>query len=329
MAGAIGIVGLGHAVPSSVRTNDDPLFRGEGATIARELFVGFKERRVLRAGERVEDLGVLAAKMALADAGVEARAIGRLYGAVSPSEHLLPSGLFAIHAELGLPRETSVVPIHSEFTNFVAALACACDAIAAGRCDRALVVVAAGWSRLVDYADAGAAGIGDGAGAVVVARSPRLSLVDEVSETHPEWRHAMTLRVRSKRRADPSAPEGPQPTFVFGEEGAQAFRELAVTVPERLVRRLCDRHGIALSDVALVAHEPTRSLLDEWQRRLQVAELPQILQEVGNATIATSAITLARHANALRSPYVILLGLGLGQNFSAALLRRAGGEGAS
>ncbi len=104
--------------------------------------------------------------------GLAHREVDRLYGAVSPGATLLPSGLFAVHEGLGLRRDAKVVPIQSEFTNFVDALGCACDAVAAGRCARVLVVVAAGWSRLVDYADAGAAGIGDGAGAVVVGAGP-------------------------------------------------------------------------------------------------------------------------------------------------------------
>ncbi len=44
------------------------------------------------------------------------------------------------------------------------------EQLAAGRCALALVVVAAGWTRLVDYADPGAQGVGDGAAAVVVSR---------------------------------------------------------------------------------------------------------------------------------------------------------------
>lgn len=102
---------------------------------------------------------------------------------MSPGETLLPSGLFAIHEALGLSPETSVIPIQSEFTNFVVGLGCAVEAIAAGRSERALVVAATGWSRVVDYADAGSAGIGDGARAIVVAREPRLELVDVVTET--------------------------------------------------------------------------------------------------------------------------------------------------
>lgn len=318
----IGIVGVGHAVPELIRRNDDPLFSGDQVALARELFVGFRERRVLAPGERVEDLGTRAARAALADAALEAGQIDRLYGAVSPSEHSLPSGLFAIHEALGLARETRVIPIQSEFTNFVDALGAAVDAVRAGRSERALVVVATGWSRVVDYADAGAAGIGDGAGAVVVSRAPRLEFIDDVGETHAMWRQAMTVQMRVARRSTPGAPEGSRPTFVFGEEGADAFRELATSVPERLVRRLCERNKLAPADLALIGHQPSGALLQAWRRTLAVAEVPSVLEDLGNSTIATAVITLALHERSLTSRHIVLLGLGLGQNFSAALLRR-------
>ena len=321
---SIGIVGIGYAVPDTVRRNDDPLFAGERArTGSEELFVGFSERRVLAPGERVEDLGVRAARVALGDARVSPDQIDRLYGAVSPAEHLLPSGLYAIHEALGLRTDATVIPIQSEFTNFVAALGSACEAVAAGRCERALVVVATGWSRLVDYADPGALGIGDGAGAVVVARNAPLVFVDEISEVHASWRGAMTLQVRTPRVSPPGMPAGPRPIFVFEEEAARAYRELVALVPERLFGALLARHGLSAAEVALVTHQPSRAALAAWQRQLGPGELPSVLEELGNSTIATAVITLARHLGGLHSRHIVLLGLGLGQNFSAALLRRA------
>lgn len=319
----IGIVGLGHAVPDTVRRNDDPLVAGGRARTGSEaLFAGFTTRRVLAAGERVEDLGVRAARMALADAGVDPGQIDRLYGAVSPAEHMLPSGLYAVHEALGLRTDAAVVPIQSEFTNFVAALAGACEAVAAGRCQRALVVVATGWSRLVDYADPGALGIGDGAAAVVVARDAPLVFVDEMSEVHSAWRQAMTLQIRTPQISAPGLPEGPRPIFVFQEEAARAYRELGALVPARLFGALLARHGISASEVALVSHQPSRVVLDAWQRQLAPGEFPSVLEELGNSTIATAVITLARHLGELRSRHIVVLALGLGQNFSAALLRR-------
>ncbi|WP_434420959.1 3-oxoacyl-ACP synthase III family protein [Nannocystis pusilla] len=318
MIAEVGILGFGHAVPDTIRHNDDPLF---AALPPAGPFTGFRERRVLAAGERVETLGVRAAQAALADAGVPATAIDRLYGAVSPAEHLLPSGLFALHAELGLRRDATVVPIHSEFTNFVVALTSACEAVAAGRCERALVVAAAGWSRLVDYADAGAFGIGDGAGAVVVGRGGLFRFVDEIGETYSELREAMTVQVRRPR----CAAEGsdPRPTYVFEAPARRVYAELGTAAPSRLWSALLARHGLSPAEVALITHQPNRPALDAWQAQLGPAELPSVVEALGNCTLATAAIVLSLHARALQSRHLVLMGLGCGQNFSALLLRRA------
>lgn len=315
----IGILGFAHAVPDTVRRNDDPLFAGERAlTGAEELFSGYRERRVLQPGERLEELAERAARGALADAGVEPGAIDRLYGAVSPSTHLVPSGLFAVHHALGLRCDAAVIPIHSDFTNVDVALTAAWEAVAAGRCERALVVVAAGWSRLVDYSDPGALGIGDGAGALVVGRGGPLRFVDEVTETHSAWRDAMTVRVRA-----PRAGGDVRPVFVFEGEGSSAFRALSVEVPARLFRTLLERNRLDSSEVALIAHQASQPLLDAWQRELRPAELPTVMETYGNATLATTTITLSTHRHAIQSPYIVLLTLGCGQNFSALLLARA------
>ncbi len=319
----VGILGFGHALPSAVRTNDDPLFADRPKTDDDSLFHGFRERRVLRAGESVEMLAVEAARAAIADAGVDPAAIDRIYGAVSPSEHLLPSGLFAVHAELGLRRDTSVIPIQSEFTNFAVALTCAWEAIASGRCKLALVVVAAGWSRMVDYADAGAVGIGDAAGAVVVGRGGRWLLVDELSESHGHLRHAMTVELRVPRRSSPEQGEGVRPTFVFEGAASSVYRELVVSVPARLFTTLLARHGLRPEEVALVTHQSTRAALDAWKRELRPGELPIVLDSLGNCTLATVAVTLSLHARRFQSRHVVLMTFGCGQNFSALLLRRS------
>ncbi|MDC0719220.1 3-oxoacyl-ACP synthase [Nannocystis bainbridge] len=317
MIGEVGILGFGHALPDCIRHNDDPLF---AALPPAGPFTGFRERRVLAAGERVETLGVRAARAALADAGVAAGAIDRLYGAVSPSEHLLPSGLFALHAELGLRSDATVVPIGGEFVNFVVALTSACEAVAAGRCERALVVVAAGWSRVVDYGDAGAFGVGDGAGAVVVGRGGSLRFVDEIGETHGALHAAMTVQLRAPRHAEPGA--GPRPTFVFEAAARRVYAELSTAAPARLWGALLARHGLVPAEVALVTHQPNQPALAAWQQQLGPGELPSVVETLGNCTLATSAIVLSLHARTLRCRHVVVLGLGIGQNFSALLLRR-------
>jgi 3-oxoacyl-[acyl-carrier-protein] synthase-3 len=317
----VGILGLGHAVPDTIRHNDDPLFAGLPHA-AGSPFTGFRERRVLAPGERVEALGVRAALAALADAGVAASAIDRLYGAVSPAEHVTPSGLFALHAGLGLRRDATVVPIHTEFTNFVVALTSACEAVAAGRCERALVVAAAGWSRLVDYADAGAFGIGDGAGAAVVGRGGSLRFVDELGETYSELREAMTVQLRRPRRAAGPGSD-PRLTFVFEAAAHRVYDELAIAAPLRLWTALLARHGLSPAEVALVTHQPNRPALAAWQQHLGPAELPSVVETLGNCTLATAPIVLSMHARSLQSRHVVLMGLGCGQNFAAMLLRRA------
>jgi glyoxylate carboligase len=74
--------------------------------------------------------------------------------------------------------------------------------------------------------------------------------------------------------------------------------------------------------LALFAHQASGPLLDLWEKRLGVGELVRTLEETGNATVATVATMLSRFAPTIQQKYIVLLGLGVGQNFAAALLRR-------
>lgn len=318
---SISLLGLGAALPEKVRTTADPLFeplraqaRAQGVSEA-SLFYGNREHRCLAPGESLASLTAKAGRAALEDAGVRPEQVDRLYGWVTVSEYLSPNALYQVHQELGLGTHTLVVPVQADFGNFLVGALLAWEALRAGHSERALVVVGAGWTRNIDPSQGHALNIGDGAGAAVLGRGERLVLVDYAAETFSDEYGAMTMRPR---------PEAGFAHPVYGlepERGMRAFLSSGMEGPPRLVHRLLERHGLRAEDITLVSHQATRKLLDHWNERIRPREHLHTLEELGNMVVASIPVTLARHHRELRTPYLVLLGLGIGAHQVALLVR--------
>jgi 3-oxoacyl-[acyl-carrier-protein] synthase-3 len=315
-------------VPETVRTNDDPVFDPLRAAIATgaagivdevALFTGLRERRVLAAGERIEPLMAEASRRALAAAGVAASAIDRLYGYATPSEYLTPNALYLVHQLLGLERRAAVFPINCEFSNFIAGVVLAWEAILAKRCNVALAVAGSALSRGADYALPHAVSVGDGAGAAVVGPSERLVILDSIFETQSDDFDTMTLAARPHpERVDAFT----RPTYLITEGGRRAFLERGMTTPPRLVNELLARHGVASENVTLVTHQASRRLLQAWTDGVRPREHVDTFEELGNMTLASIPVTLSKCAAAMSTDYIACASAGTGANFSALLLRR-------
>lgn len=154
-----GILGCGHSLPTAIRHNDDPVFnrlpRDPGSSDTFDtvsFFTGSQERRHLSDGETIEPHMADAALQALAQAGIGPESVDRLYGYASVPDHTTPNSLYRVHHMLGLPREALVVPINSEFSNFLASLVLATEAVATGGARHVLIACGSNWTRHLDYA---------------------------------------------------------------------------------------------------------------------------------------------------------------------------------
>ncbi|PTL80562.1 3-oxoacyl-[acyl-carrier-protein] synthase III C-terminal domain-containing protein [Vitiosangium sp. GDMCC 1.1324] len=318
---SISFLGFGAALPERVRTSADPIFdrireaaRAQGQSEA-SLFYGNREHRCLTPGESLASLTAKAGRAALEDAGVRPEWVDRLYGYVSVSEFITPNELYEVHRQAGLGPHVLVVPVQSDFANFLMGSVLAWEAILAGHSERALVAVGAGWTRNVDYAQGHAFGIGDGAGAAVLGFGERLVLVDYAAETFSDEYGAMTMRPRPEVGIDKP---------VYGLEparGLHAFLNTGMDGPPRLVDRLLRKHGLTGDDITLVSHQATRKLLDHWNEKIRPREYLHTIEDCGNMALASIPVTLARHHRELRTKYLVLFGIGIGAHHMALLVR--------
>ena len=160
--------GTGHYLPERVIENswfEDKLDTSDEWIRAR---TGIERRHFAAEDQRTSDLGILAGRAALENAGMTADQIDAVIVATSTPDLTFPSVATMVQAGLGM-QGGFAYDIQAVCAGFVYALANADAMIRAGLANRILVVGAETFSRIMDWTDRGTCVLfGDGAGAVVL-----------------------------------------------------------------------------------------------------------------------------------------------------------------
>ena len=193
------ITGIGHYVPERVVTNDDlaQLMTTNDEWITER--TGIKERRHVEPNKGITstDLGVVAAKNALADADLTPKDIDFIIFATLSPDYYFPGNGVLLQRELGCDI-IGAMDIRNQCSGFVYALATANAFIQAGQYKNILVVGAEVHSFGLDYSDDGrnvSVIFGDGAGAVILSASddPNRGILN--TNLHSEGEFAEELAV--------------------------------------------------------------------------------------------------------------------------------------
>ncbi len=122
------IVGIGTAIPERVVTNDE-IARWVDTTDAWIVErTGIRERRVVADDQATSDLAVVAARAALADAGIAASALDLIIVGSATPDMLFPATACLVQERLGVrragsdPRQLGVCLVEGESQHLAAAL---------------------------------------------------------------------------------------------------------------------------------------------------------------------------------------------------------------
>ena len=163
------IVGVGHHLPERVIENE--WFRRELGLDTSDEWIrartGIERRRFASEDQLTSDLGIDAARAALANAGLRGSDVDAVILATTTPDATFPSTATKVQAAIGAGG--FAYDVMAACAGFVFALANADAMIRAGLCRRALVIGAETYSRILDWTDRGTCVLfGDGAGAVVL-----------------------------------------------------------------------------------------------------------------------------------------------------------------
>jgi 3-oxoacyl-[acyl-carrier-protein] synthase-3 len=317
------ITGTGSCLPPRRVTNDmlaaDLARRGvetSDAWIVER--TGIRARHFADDGVACSDLAVHAARQALDAAGRRAGEIDLILVATSTPDMVFPSTACIVQDKLGAPGGAAF-DVQAVCSGFVYALTVADNMIRCGSAQRALVIGAEIFSRLLDFTDRTTCVLfGDGAGAVLLEASDTPGVL--ASELHADGRHVDILCV-------PGTVAGGQVSGApLLRMDGQAVFKLAVGVLEEAARAVLAKAGRTDADIDwFIPHQANIRIMQSTARRLRLPadKLVVTVDEHGNTSAASIPLAFdqaVRAGRIRRGDTVLLEGVGGGFTWGAVLL---------
>lgn len=314
--------GVGGYLPEKALTNDDlaKMVDTDDEWIVER--TGIRKRHIAADGELTSDLGTRAAEKALAAAGLEAGDIDLIVLATATPDFTFPSTATIVQNKLGITHGAAF-DVHAVCSGFVFALATADNFLRQGQFERALVIGAETFSRILDWSDRGTCVLfGDGAGAIVLERQP--------AET-AKGRGVLASHLRSDGRYRELlyVDGGPSTTQTAGHLrmiGNQVFKHAVGKISES-IREAAQRAEISVEDVDwFVPHQANQRILTAVADKLGLApeKVISTVAEHGNTSAASVPLALAVAVEDGRikpGDLVLVEAMGGGLTWGAALLR--------
>jgi 3-oxoacyl-[acyl-carrier-protein] synthase III len=284
---------------------------------------GIKARHIAAEGERTSDLGLAAARAALANAHVDANGIDFIVLATSTPDATFPATAATIQAELGMTRGFAF-DVQAVCSGFVYALNVADNFLKAGQGKRALVIGAEVFSRILDWEDRGTCVLfGDGAGAVVIEaqkiQDPMRDRCIIGSMLFSDGRHRDKLYVDG----------GPGSTKHVGHlrmQGKEVFR-FAVNAISGVVEQTLNAYNLTPNDIDwFVPHQANKRILDGTAKKVGIPpeKVVVTLDRHGNTSAASIPLALnaaVRDGRIKKGDLILLEAMGGGFTWGANLLR--------
>jgi len=317
------VLGCGSYLPARRVTNDDltKIVDTSDEWIVQR--TGIRERRIAADGELTSDLGVAAARAALADAKVDAQSIDLIVLATSTPDNTFPASAVGVQAALGIT-QGAAFDLQAVCSGFVYGLATVDGLLRAGVHKRALVIGAETFSRILDWKDRGTCVLfGDGAGAVVMEAQQQAGTREDrgvlTSHLRSDGRHKNKLFVDG----------GPSSTGTVGHlrmEGKEVFR-FAVGAITDVIKDVFRDTGYTADDLDwFVPHQANKRIIDGSAHKLGIApeKVVTTVDRHGNTSAASIPLALdvaVKDGRIKRGNLVLLEAMGGGFTWGAALVR--------
>ena len=282
------ITGSGSALPTNCVTNADLEARVDTSDEWIVERTGIRQRYLAGEGETTSTLATEAARRALDNAGVPASDIGLIVLATATPDHTFPATATQVQHALGCGGGVAF-DVQAVCSGFLYALATAESLMRTGMAQKALVIGAETFSRIVDWEDRTTCVLfGDGAGAVVLETK---DVPDEgpgilTTRLHADGAHKDLLFVDG----------GPSTTGEVGKlrmKGREVFRHAVVNLAD-VLHEVLDEAGISADDIDwIVPHQANARILDATARKLGLPPEKIVVTVDRHANTSAASVPLA------------------------------------
>ncbi|WP_184443416.1 beta-ketoacyl-ACP synthase III [Rhodobium orientis] len=316
------VKGCGSYLPEKTLTNDDLAKFVDTSDEWITQRTGIKERHIAAEGEWTSDLGHIAARRALDHAGMAPEEIDLIVLATSTPDNTFPAAAVSVQAKLGIT-EGCAFDVQAVCSGFVYALATADAYLRTGMAERALVIGAETFSRILDWEDRTTCVLfGDGAGALVL---------EATGEDAADGRGVLSSQLRSDGRHKEKlyVDGGPSSTRTVGHlrmEGREVFRH-AVGMIADVIEAVLEAENVTADDLDwFVPHQANRRIIDASAKKLHIAPEKVVTTVEGHGNTSAASIPLAvdvavRDGRIKAGDLVLLEAMGGGFTWGASLVR--------
>ena len=312
------IAGVGSALPKRCVTNAE---LSETVDTSDEWIVertGIRSRYIADDSETTATLATDACRRALAHAGIDARDIGLIVLATATPDQTFPSSATKVQAALGID-DCIAFDVHAVCTGFLYALSVADAMLSSGAANKALVIGAETFSRILDWDDRGTCVLfGDGAGALVLtAEEGERGIL--ATRLHADGRHNDLLYVDG----------GPSTTGTVGKlrmKGREVFRHAVKNLAD-VLNEVLAAAGLTSADVDwVVPHQANARILDATAKKLGLPIEKVVVTVDRHANTSAASVPLAldtavRDGRIKRGDLIVLEAMGGGFTWGAAVVR--------
>jgi 3-oxoacyl-[acyl-carrier-protein] synthase III len=317
------VLGCGSYLPGRVLGNDELSRMVDTSDEWITQRTGIRERHIAVDGEATSDMGLKAARAALAHAGVDAQSIDLIVLATSTPDNTFPASAVSVQSGLGV-NHGAAFDLQAVCSGFVFGLATVDGLLRTGAFKRALVIGAETFSRILDWKDRTTCVLfGDGAGAVVIEA--------QMQPGTREDRGILTTHLRSdgRHKSKLYVDGGPSSTQTVGHvrmEGRAVFKH-AVAMITDVIEDAFKATGYSAQDLDwFVPHQANQRIIDDSAKKLGIApeKVVSTVAKHGNTSAASIPLALTAavaDGRIKQGDLVMLEAMGGGFTWGSALLR--------
>jgi len=320
------IIGTGCYLPEKKLTNADlekMVDTSDEWIITRS---GIKERRIAASDQKVSDMAVEAAKMALKNANIEPEKIGAVILASFTQDRLISSTACVIQQKLGC-KNAAAFDIEVACSGFVYGVTIGKNFIATGMYDYVLVIGADILSRVIDFTDRTTCVLfGDGAGAVVLGPSTGSEGIFDTL-LGADGSGAEHITIPAGGSAMPTTAQTVADRMHYVKINGKEVFKFSTKIVGDMIDQVLTRNNVKLADVKLIIpHQANIRIIESAAKRFEcdMEKFYVNIDRYGNTVAATIPIGLHEalaEGRIKEGDIVLLAGFGGGLTWGLVAMR--------
>lgn len=322
----VGIVGMGVYIPDRVVTNDEigEIIGSNDEWIKSR--TGIAERRFAAPHQATSDMGVIAGRRALEDAGISPEEVDLIILATATPDMFFPASACLVQDRLGA-KKAAAFDLEAGCTGFVYALVTGSQFISSGLYKTVLIIGSDTLSRITNWQDPKTCVLlGDAAGAVVLTAVPKEYGLLAVT-LGSDGSGGMLLTIPAGGSRMPTTPKTVERNLhTLDMNGREVFK-FAVRIMVESTEEVVQQAGLSLNDISLfIPHQANSRIIEAAAKKLNVP-MDRMLVNInryGNTSSASIPLALWEGHQEGRFKHgdnIVMVGFGSGLTWGAVVLR--------